>query len=66
MYKEITCARCGKILEFVKSGAVQLGRETMFMDRDYEKDFLPVDIFFVRNAENTILLNVNPAKKKNL
>ena len=45
MYKEIKCARCGKTLEFVKQAGVQLGRQTLFFDRDYEKDFILTDIY---------------------
>ncbi len=66
MYKEITCARCGKILEFVKSGAVQLGRETMFLDRDYEKDFLPVDIYLCPECGEYHFIKCEPCKKEEL
>ena len=48
MYKEIKCARCGNILEFIKISPLQLGRDKGFFSdsQQWAKGFLNCDIYF--------------------
>lgn len=66
MYKEITCARCGKVLEFVKQENLQFGTEGMFFDRDYSKGHMPVDIYLCPDCGELHFFKVEPCEKEKL
>lgn len=52
MYKEIKCARCGKIMEFIKRSPLQLGRDTGFFSdsQQWATGFLNCDIYFCNDC----------------
>ena len=67
MYKEMKCLRCGKTLEFVKQDNIQFGKESMFLDRDYSKGHLPVDIYICPECEEYhFIKKITQADKQNL
>ena len=66
MYKEMKCLRCGKTLEFLKQDNIQFGKESMFLDRDYSKGHLPVDIYICPECEEYHFIKTHPCEKEKL
>ena len=68
MYKEITCARCGKTLDFIKQTGldIQRGNPLLFSEKNKEDFRLPVDIYLCSECGEYHFIKPQPCEKENL